>query len=166
MASEELLEVVDRSDAVLHLAPRGLIHARGLMHRAVHVLVLAPDGRVYLQKRSHTKDTYPGCWTSSASGHVDPGEGYAQAARRELAEELGLDISPEPLAYIPAQPATGWEFTWVFTLRTGRRPHPDPAEIAELELFDPAQALQLAAGPAASASLEVVLRALYRYLEG
>ena len=37
-----------------------------------------------------TKDTFPGAWDSSSSGHVDSGEDYDDCAVRELREELGL----------------------------------------------------------------------------
>lgn len=46
---------------------------------------------ILIQKRSMQKDTYPGYYTVSASGHIDKGESYEQAARREMEEELGID---------------------------------------------------------------------------
>jgi isopentenyldiphosphate isomerase len=36
------------------------------------------------------KDIQPGKWDTSVGGHVQPGETAAQAARRELQEELGV----------------------------------------------------------------------------
>jgi isopentenyldiphosphate isomerase len=45
------------------------VHARGLWHRAVHVLVFNARGEVFLQKRSMKKDIAAGKWDSSASGH-------------------------------------------------------------------------------------------------
>lgn len=85
----EALEVVGPDDRVVETRPRAEIHRRGLRHRAVHVFVLdKKGGEIYLQKRSVLKDTHPGRWDSSASGHVDPGERYEDCARRELEEEL------------------------------------------------------------------------------
>jgi isopentenyldiphosphate isomerase len=46
-----------------------------------------------LQKRSSRKRIQPGKWDSSVGGHVDPGESYEQAAERELAEELGVQLA-------------------------------------------------------------------------
>jgi isopentenyl-diphosphate delta-isomerase type 1 len=112
----EWLEVVDEDDAVIGLERRGVIHARGLMHRSAQVLVVNCDNELFLQKRSQGKDEFPGLWDSSAAGHVNPGEDYADCARRELAEELGITtaVDLELLFRIRASAATGWEHCSVF----------------------------------------------------
>ena len=93
---EEIFDVVNERDEVIGQQPRSEVHHRGLMHRAVHVLVFNGAGQVFLQKRSLKKDRQPGLWDSSASGHVDAGEGYDACAVRELREELGLQLSEPP----------------------------------------------------------------------
>lgn len=65
-------------------------HRAGLIHRVVYVLIEDGDGNILLQRRSPTVAVYPDCWDVSASGHVDEGESYKQAAERELTEEIGL----------------------------------------------------------------------------
>jgi isopentenyldiphosphate isomerase len=45
---------------------------------------------VLLQKRSLNNQLYPGRWDNSAAGHVDDGEDYLTAAKRELFEEIGI----------------------------------------------------------------------------
>ncbi len=84
--------------------PRSEVHARGLRHRAVHVLVFNSRGEIFLQKRSMKKDRQPGVWDSSCSGHVDAGENYEATAVRELREELGLDITSQAAATRALQP--------------------------------------------------------------
>lgn len=155
--ADEVLEVVDGRDTVIGLARRGDIHAQGLLHRAVHVLVFDQAGRLYLQRRSANKDTHPGKWTSSASGHVDPGESYDQAARRELAEELGLESALEPLGRLAARALTEGEFTAVYRATADQEPRPDPHEISEGRFFGLTEARALAAGPLATPSLGLVL---------
>ena len=114
--SEEIFDVVIERDEVIGRAPRREVHARGLWHRAVHVLVFNARGEVFLQKRSLKKDTAAGRWDSSSSGHVDAGEAYDDCAVRELREEIGLVVAQPPARRfkIPAGPETGWEFCWIY----------------------------------------------------
>lgn len=97
--SQELLDVVDEDDNVIGVKTRGEIHARGLMHRAVHILVFNSSEELFIQKRSMSKDENPGQWDSSAAGHVDSGETYLQCAIRELEEELGV-VPGHPLEHL------------------------------------------------------------------
>lgn len=113
---EEIFDVVNERDEVIGNKLRRLVHRDGDMHRAVHVLVFNARGEVFLQKRSMLKDTFPGAWDSSASGHLDCGEDYDACAIRELREEIGLQIprTPERLFKISSCIETGQEFVWVY----------------------------------------------------
>lgn len=138
---EDLLDVVDASDRVVGVATRRDVHARGLLHRAVHILVFNGAGEILLQKRSMQKDRHPGEWDSSASGHVDAGETYGSAARRELREELGIGVGAADLAEIgriEAGDETEQEFVRVYRLVSEGPFSPDPAEISEIRFESPA----------------------------
>lgn len=65
------------------------------------------------------KDSSPGLWTLSCSGHVDAGEDYDTAALRELSEELGWVPRelPQRLTRVGANENTGWEFCWIYLIR-------------------------------------------------
>lgn len=114
--SEEIFDVVDDRDRVIGKQIRREVHRLGLKHRAVHLLVFNTRGEVYLQKRSFRKDTFPGAWDSSASGHLDSGETYDACAIREAREEIGLFLekTPKRLFKLGACAATGQEFVWVY----------------------------------------------------
>ena len=114
--TDEIFDVVNDRDEVTGQAPRREVHARGLWHRAIHVLVFNARGEIFLQKRSMLKDTAKGKWDSSSSGHVDSGEDYDTCAVRELREEIGLIVhqTPRRLFKIDACKETGWEFCWVY----------------------------------------------------
>lgn len=88
---EELFEIIDEQGRVIGTAPRSACHGNpALLHRTSHVVVFHPDGRILLQKRSAAKDIQPGKWDTAVGGHLDPGEDYESAARREMREELGI----------------------------------------------------------------------------
>jgi len=114
--NNELLAVVDENDCVIDHCPRRLIHAAGLRHRAVHILVFNGEGRLFLQKRAMNKDLNAGLWDTSAAGHVDAGEDYDSCALREAAEELGISAGDtlEPLFKLAATAAIGMEFIQVY----------------------------------------------------
>jgi len=133
--SEEIFDVVDNTDRVVRQERRSVVHAEDLLHRAVSIFVLKPDGRMLLQLRSDSKDQYPGCYTSSASGHVDSGEDYDTAAVRELSEELSLDLPIEYLTKFPAGQDTAFEFSALYQLVTDTEPVLDPEEIAGAEFL-------------------------------
>ncbi len=116
LTSRELLDVVDADDRVTGVKTRGEIHAQGLMHRAVHILVFNSGDELFIQKRSMSKDNNPGLWDSSAAGHVDSGENYYDCAIRELGEELGIRVTAplEQLFRLVASPITDMEHCIVY----------------------------------------------------
>ncbi len=133
---QEWLDVVDAQDAVIAQRTRREVHAFGLTHRAVSVLIFDPQGRLLIQERSAHKDQDPGRYSPSASGHVDAQESYATAAARELREEVGLTAPLIWLHTLPACPETHQEFTAVFTGHTDDTPRPDPEEVASVRWID------------------------------
>ncbi len=93
----ELFDVIDEQDHVIGQTTRFQAHHNpALLHRSIGILVFRGN-EVFLQKRSTTKDTLPGLWTCSVTGHVDSGEDWLQAAKRELTEEIGVEAQHDPV---------------------------------------------------------------------
>ena len=138
--ADELFDVVDEHDQVMGQARRDYVHANKLRHRAVHVLCFDRAGRVFLQRRSMLKDSAPGRWCASCSGHVDAGEDYERAAVRELEEEIGVKgVGPEvltPWLRLEARRETGMEFVWVYRVAHEGPFQLHPAEIMYGAWFD------------------------------
>jgi isopentenyldiphosphate isomerase len=88
--TDELVDIVDDDDNVIAVATRREMRARRLQHRSVGIAVLSTGGKLLIHRRSLSKDIWPGWWDIAAGGVVAAGESYADAARRELAEELGV----------------------------------------------------------------------------
>ena len=139
METREWFDVVDEEDRVVGRELRSVVHGQGLRHRAVHILVRDPNGRILLQKRSTTKDMNPRKWDSSASGHLVAGETYDQAAVRELKEELdiALESLPAPCFKLPASEQTEQEFIQVYCLSWSGEIHPNQEEIERVDWFFP-----------------------------
>lgn len=91
---DELFDVYDTSGQWIGVRPRSECHGNpALIHRSVHVVVFSRcRTKILLQKRSLAKDIQPGKWDTAVGGHVSAGETVEDAARRELAEELGIVV--------------------------------------------------------------------------
>ena len=64
----------------------------GRFSAGVAALVRCPaDGRYLLLQRSAAKDFGSGAW-ECVTGRVDQGEGFTAAVRREVREELGVEV--------------------------------------------------------------------------
>src|SRR5262249_9773333 len=68
-----------------------------LPHRCTYILVFNRRGELFVHLRTPTKDVYPGYWDVTVGGVLAAGESFADGARRELREELGVDAEPEAL---------------------------------------------------------------------
>lgn len=129
--SSELFDVVDSEDRVIGQATRGEVHAKGLLHRSVHILVFNSRGELFLQKRALTKDENPGYWDSSAAGHVNAGEEYRTSAHRELMEELGISAELQFFMKFSASRETLWEHVETYLCTTDKKITINPLEISE-----------------------------------
>ena len=89
----ELVDIVDDDDQVIATVTRAEMRAGRLQHRAVSIAVMGSDRRLLVHRRADNKDVWPAMWDLAAGGVVAAGELYEVAARRELAEELGVEVA-------------------------------------------------------------------------
>ena len=134
----ELFPIVDKNDRILRYAQRSDVHGNNLRHRAVHILIFSQADEVYLQQRSRGKDRHPLKWDSSAAGHVGARESYDEAARRELKEELGVNVPLKGISKLPASERTDQEFIWLYGGEIRGNPTPNRSEIETGAFFPPA----------------------------
>jgi len=97
MSQEEIVQIVDQQNNPIDAVPRSVMRAEGLIHRACYILVFNRADELFLQRRTMTKDIYPGYWDIAAGGVVLAGESYEESATRELFEELGITA---PLTFL------------------------------------------------------------------
>lgn len=115
----EYFDVVDENDVVVDKQLGRECVNKGLLHRAILVFLVNPQGEVYLQKRARDILFYPGHWSASCTGHVSSGETYLEAAKREVKEELGIDCELTELGKLMSPKwkigdRTEWEFITIF----------------------------------------------------
>ncbi|HKR65608.1 MAG TPA: NUDIX domain-containing protein [Thermoanaerobaculia bacterium] len=149
------------------------VHRDGDWHRCAHLWLLTPDGRILVQRRALSKQSWPGMWDVSVAGHISAGESSRDAVLRETQEELGLTLAHDEPQWFGTVPFHA-------TLRDGayieneihdlffvRREidsaslRLDPLEVAEVALVTPDELenLDLVPHPAEYALLrETVLR--------
>lgn len=87
---EELVDIVNEKNEIIGKSTRGQAHKKGLIHRALSVVVLNSKRQILLQQRSKNRSIHPLSWDLSTSEHVLAGESYEEAAKRSLKEELGI----------------------------------------------------------------------------
>ena len=100
----ELFDVLnDEGEPSGVVRERSVVHRIGSYHHTVHMWISrVREGEVelLLQKRSRNKDSNPGCFDISSAGHMSAGDEAFSAARRELKEELGLELPSEAIRRI------------------------------------------------------------------
>lgn len=95
----ELLACIG-SEGTIFPMPRDRVHRDAVHHLVVRVLAFNRRGRFLVQRRSLSKESCPGAYTDSASGHVsfclqllfNLQEVLREEAIRELEEEVGLSV--------------------------------------------------------------------------
>jgi isopentenyldiphosphate isomerase len=96
----ELLDIVDENDVIVSQDTRENIHAKGLLHREIHVWFITPDGKMIFQHRAKDKDTYPDLLDATVGGHVDLGMNYGDTAVKETFEETGIHAGINDLHFL------------------------------------------------------------------
>lgn len=146
--------LVDDDDREIGTAGKLDAHRRGILHRAISVLIRDSAGRLLLQKRQSGKYHSGGLWTNCCCSHPRPGEAPADAAHRRLKEEMGFDCALEPLGLTSYRAAVGdgmteHEVVHLFAGTYDGPVSPDPREADGFSWVEPAElAADIAARPA------------------
>lgn len=89
---EEQVVLVDEQDAILGLLGKREAHEKGLLHRAISIIVFNSKGEMLIQQRADNKYHWAGIWSNTVCTHPRKGESYLEAAQRRLLEELGFSV--------------------------------------------------------------------------
>jgi isopentenyldiphosphate isomerase len=81
---------VNEKDEIIGTGTKEEAWKNGDIHRIVRILIFNSKKELLIQKRSLKMKIWPGRWDVSVGGHVDEGEDYLLAAKREAKEEMGI----------------------------------------------------------------------------
>ncbi len=88
MMSKYLVRVNEK-DEVIGKVSRSVAFKERVWHRGVLSFIFNSQGEIFVHMRTATKDIYPSYYDMCLGGGVDYGEGYDEAAVREVEEEIG-----------------------------------------------------------------------------
>lgn len=87
---EEQVILVDEQDLKLATMGKTEAHEKGLLHRAISIVLFNKNKEILLQQRADSKYHWAGIWSNTVCTHPRDGESYLEAAERRLQEELGI----------------------------------------------------------------------------
>ena len=128
--------LVDADDNAIGTMEKMEAHQKGVLHRALSVVVFNSRGEILLQKRARKKYHSGGLWTNTCCSHPLPGELMQDAAVRTLRHEMGLDLRPSFAyafryeAYLGAD-LTEHEIDHVFTAVSDKMPEINTEEVED-----------------------------------
>jgi len=83
----ERLDIYDEYMNYIGTEPRDIAHQNAMWHKTVHCWLYDNNGNIYFQIRADSGKLY-----TTASGHVLAGETVRDAFKREIREEIGIDM--------------------------------------------------------------------------
>ncbi|GGU86770.1 NUDIX hydrolase [Lentzea flava] len=126
-----MINLYDEAGAVIGTVSRERMRAENLWHGCATIIVRSVDGsRVYVHRRTDTKDIFPGLYDCTAGGVIDAGENPDEAAARELREELGVEVALKKLFASQYVDDRTRYHVWVYEARTDGPFTHQPEEVA------------------------------------
>ena len=119
--TEEQVVLVDEQGNELGLMGKTEAHEKGLLHKAISVIIFNSKDEMLIQQRAFSKYHWAGIWSNTCCSHPRAGESFADAAKRRLKEELGITTPLKQEFFFTYQAKdeksglTEHEYDWVFT---------------------------------------------------
>lgn len=133
---EERVVLVDEQNNELGTAPKATVHTSNTpLHRGFSCFLFNNKNKLLLTQRALTKKTFPGVWTNTVCGHPAPGESAVKAAKRRLADELGIivenikEISPYRYRFADSNGIVENEICPIIVTFSDENPKPNKDEI-------------------------------------
>ena len=163
---DELLDLVDQNDVVIGQKSRTEVYAQNLKNfRVINAFLVNSKKQIWIPRRSATKRIFPLCLDMSVGGHVESGESYETALKRETLEELNIDISTvlvRLLGHLTPKEHAVSAFMNVYEIALDRVPNYNKKDFIEYFWFTPNELLKrIAAGEKTKEDLPKLVKHFY-----
>ncbi|MFK7602726.1 NUDIX hydrolase [Deinococcus sp. SM5_A1] len=162
---EEWLNLVDEHDQVIGQITREDAWAKRQPVRVINAFLVNSRGELWIPRRTASKWMFPGCLDMSVGGHVERGEDYLSAFKRETLEELNLDVDAldwREIAPLSPLKTNLSAFMRVYEITTDSTPDFNPADFSEASWLTPAELpTRINAGEPAKGDLAELVRRCY-----
>ncbi len=140
----EILDIVNLDDQVIGQDTKENIYLKRHIHRIVHIFVKDSSGRQLLQLRGAKSSYLPLHWSTAVGGHVQSGESYEDAAKREMMEEIGItDCALREIGKFFYEWIGPKKYLGVFEATIDAGFTPSEQEVADIQFFLPEEAHEL-----------------------
>jgi isopentenyldiphosphate isomerase len=165
-SSEEILDLVNENDEVIGQIRRGDAYAQGVTNfRVIDAFIRNSEGKLFIPRRHKNKKMFPNRLDTSVGGHVESGETYEEALKKEAKEELNIDISLTSFRVLGKMTPHGDKtaaFITVFEIESDETPDYNRDDFSEHYWLTPQEILlRLENGDAAKGNLPKILRKFY-----
>jgi len=89
---EEIISIYDKDDNYIGIDTRLNMRKKNLIHRCTTILILNEKNEILVQTRSMSKEYCPGYLSAVSGGVLSQGESVELNAKKELEEELGINL--------------------------------------------------------------------------
>lgn len=163
---DELLDLVDLQDQVIGQAPRSEVYAQKLNNfRVVNLFLINDQEQLWIPRRTANKKLFPLSLDTSMGGHVSSGESYEQALKRELQEELNIELDQidyQMVGKLNPQAHGTSAFMQVYLIRTNYTPNYNQQDFCESYWLSPADLLVwIKQGEPCKGDLPIIVRQLF-----
>jgi isopentenyldiphosphate isomerase len=165
MNIDEYLDLVDADDNVIGKILRSEAYAKDLSNfRVVNAFVINSNGELWIPRRTANKRIFPLCLDMSAAGHVESGESYEESLKREVKEELNIDLDVVPFKLLGTlQPKDGVSaYMKVYEIRTDEAPDFNKDDFTEYFWLKPEDVIKrIESGDKSKDDLSKLVKAFY-----
>lgn len=166
MSTIEMLDLVDADDNLIKAVSRDEVYEENLEFvRVIDAFIINREGKIWIPTRHMQKRIMPGGFDMGVGGHVEHGETYLEAFRKEAGEELGWDIGSleyrETGKYGPKD-GLHQVVSTVYEIKSDTAPELNPDDFTSAEWLTPQEvAGKIAAGHPAKMNLLPLLKLVY-----